>query len=258
MIGTLLLDRSIAHVVTLTFNRPDVRNALNWEMQHQFLAIIKSLLQDNDVQVLILTGVGEQAFCAGGDVVELANYKQQSDGTQLAAIMSEALNLMESAPFVSIAAINGVALGGGAEVALACDLRIMDAGSKLGLVQMQLGLTPGWGAVQRLLRLVGYSRALQILLEATPIDASQAMAAGLIAKIASSGSAYDSALEFAKMITSRNSDAVKAVKRLLRAGLTLSYDDAQAAEQAEFPALWASEAHLKAVDDFLNRKAGSA
>lgn len=250
----LIVSRSPEQVVTLTFNRPSVRNALDWETQTTFLATVRTLAADSSVRAVVLTGAGAQAFCAGGDLVELAAYAKETDGAQLAAIMGEALNLLENAPFPSIAAINGHALGGGSEIALTCDLRIMDERAKLGFVQLSMALTPGWGAGQRLLRLVGYSRALELLLAAQPFTAHEALAKGLVNQVCAAGTSLQTALALARRIAGWDAAAVAAVKRVLRYGLTLPYDQAQAAERAEFPPLWASAAHLEAVEAFLNRK----
>ncbi|HLA45917.1 MAG TPA: enoyl-CoA hydratase/isomerase family protein, partial [Aggregatilineales bacterium] len=168
----LLIQRTPSGIVTLTFNRPEVRNALDRETQSLFLDTMHSLVKDSSgVRVVIITGAGDKAFCAGGDMVELAGLTSESDGERLASIMGEALDLLENAPFPSIAAINGQAIGGGTEIALACDMRIMSEKATFGMVQLSLGLTPGWGAGQRLLRLAGYSRALEMLLRAESIPA---------------------------------------------------------------------------------------
>lgn len=249
----ILLHRD-HEIATLTFNRPEARNALNWAMQNRFLELVCELVADTSVRVLILTGAGDHAFCAGGDLVELANYPHNEDGARVTEIMGEALNWIESAPFPSIAAMNGYALGGGSEIALACDLRIADETAQMGMVQARMGLTPGWGAGQRLLRLVGYSRAMELLLTAEPIKGQVLLEKGLVNRVAGKGGAYREALSLAQQIARWDRDVVQAVKRVLRYGLTLPYDQAQAAEQREFPPLWAAEAHLQAVHHFLNRK----
>ena len=244
---SLRVTRRDDGIVTLTFNRPAARNALDWATQTTFLDAIRRLHDDTSVRVVILTGGGEKAFCAGGDLLELANHPAREDGERLATIMGEALTLLENAPFPSIAAINGHAMGGGCEIALACDLRIIDPRAKFGLVQLSLGLTPGWGAGQRLLHLVGYSRALHILLMAQPMSAADALNLGLVNQIAGEGRAYADALTLAERIARWDGEAVAAVKHILR-------EASPEAERAVFPELWAAEAHLRAVDEFLQRR----
>jgi enoyl-CoA hydratase len=249
----LLLEQTSDGITLLTINRPVVHNALDWETQEMILHTLQDLVEENTTRVLILTGTGG-TFCAGGDLSELANFGTYKDGERLAIGMGQALYLLENAPFPTIAALNGAALGGGAELAVACDLRVMDETAKIGFVQLKMGVTPGWGGGQRLLRQVGYNRALHLLLRAQPIDAAQAFEWGLVEEIAPPGSALACAQQLAKHITAWDVDAVAATKRILRAGCNLPYREAQAVERAEFPPLWAAEAHLRAVDTFLNRK----
>jgi enoyl-CoA hydratase len=145
-------------------------------------------------------------------------------------------------------------MGGGCEVSLACDLRIMDTSAKFGLVQLSLGLTPSWGAGQRLLRLLGYSRALHILLTSQPVTATDALAMGLVNQVAERGTAYAEALRFAEHIAGWDGDAVAAVKRILRDGLRQTPEAASEGERAAFPPLWAADAHLNAVETFLRNR----
>lgn len=250
----ILVDHAPNGMVTLTINRPEARNALDWEAQSLFLQHLRQLAVDSSVRVLIITGAEEKAFCAGGDVVELADYRQPSDGMRLSAGMTEALQVLENAPFPSIAAINGHAIGGGSEIALACDLRIISQQAQLGFVQLSLGLTPGWGAGQRLVRAVGYSRALQIALNAQLITAEVALQWGLVNEIATPNLVLHQAHQWATRIIEWDQTAVAALKRVLRYALLLPHTEAQAAEHAEFAPLWASDAHWQAVEAFLARK----
>jgi enoyl-CoA hydratase len=250
----LLLDvKAEQGIFTLTINRPEARNALDWEAQNLFLASLQQLRQDPRVRVLIITGSGEKAFCAGGDLVELAAYPAEADGARLAAVMSAALKLIEEAPFPSIAAINGHALGGGAELATACDLRIMSSEAQMGFVQLSLGLTPGWGAGQRLARLLGYSRALHLLLNAQVMPAEELLQLGLVNLIAPPHQVLATAGALAERIAGWDGAAVGAVKAILRASYTQPSVEAEAIEQAAFPPLWAAPAHLEAVARFLNK-----
>ncbi len=251
---TLAIERTPIGLVTFTINRPQARNALDLATQNQFLEALHEVTQDSSTRVLIITGAGEQAFCAGGDLLELAQYTDESDGEILTSIMGDALNLLENAPFPSIAAINGDAFGGGCELALACDLRLIAPHAKLSFVQLRMGLTPGWGAGQRLLRLVGYSQSLYLLLSAQAQTAAAALQLGLVNQVVDEGSVLAAAHHLAAGIAALDQAGVAAVKRVLRYGLTLPYPEAQAAERAEFPPLWAAPAHLAAVEAFLNRK----
>ena len=144
--------------------------------------------------------------------------------------MSEALARLERLPVPVIAAVNGYALGGGSEIASACDLRIVDEAAQMGFIHIRMALIPGWGAGQRLLRMVGYSRALAILLEGRPMGADELLSYGLAHQVAARGQAFDTALAFAQKIIPHPPATVSAIKRMLWAGLTQSYENALAVE----------------------------
>jgi len=242
------------NIALLQVNRPSVRNALNWEAMQAFADCVERAHALPDLRALIVSGAGD-AFIAGGDLKELHTYPSHGDGQSLSRRMVMALQRLEALPYPVIAAINGPARGGGVEIALACDLRVLSAEADLGLVQITLGLTPGWGAGQRLLRLVGYSRALDWLATGKVLSASEALTYGLANRVTPPVSALTGALELARSISTYSPQAVTAIKRLLRASLLLPPEAAAAFEQAEFPPLWASEEHRQAVERFLNRKA---
>ena len=251
---SLLVDRRKDGVTILTFNRPGSMNALNLATMRYFAEVIESLHADPDLRVLILTGSGQRAFCSGGDLVELSAYPGEDDARDFITVMGDALRRMEGLPVPVIGAINGYALGGGSEIAVACDMRFADEKVRMGFVQIRLALTPGWGAGQRLLRLLGYSRAMDVLLHGHVMHAPEVNALGL-AKVVDEGTALDHALNFAIHVAQRPPDVVRGVKALLRAGLEHPYDEALAIERAIFPPLWAAEPHLDAVNAFLEKQA---
>ncbi len=254
MSDSLLLETHDDGISVLIFNRPHTRNALDLATMREFADIIPQLAHDAELRVLILTGAGESAFCSGGDLVELSAYPSAEDAASLTALMGDVLLLLERLPVPVIAAINGYALGGGSEVAVACDMRIVDEQTRMGFVQIRLGLTPGWGGGQRLMRLVGYAKALEILLEGRAMYADELLALRLVNRVVPTGTALNHALELARRIAGFSPDVVRAVKRLLQAGLNEEYEDALQDERSVFPPLWAAEAHLKAVQDFLERR----
>ncbi len=252
----ILLEIDTDGIAILTFNRPAARNALNLAAMRAFAEAVEALHHSEDqIHAVILTGAGADSFCAGGDLIELAGKPTEKDARNFITTMGNALRQLESLPVPVIAAINGYALGGGSEIAIACDLRIVDESAQMGFVQMKLALTPGWGAGQRLLRTVGYARALDILLQARPMHAPELLSSGLAAQIASSGQALTAALAYARQIAAYSPDVVRAVKQILWAGLTQPYEAALKTERDVFPALWAAEPHLSAVAKFLRRKA---
>lgn len=247
------LETPTKGIVRLVVDRPQTRNALDWLSLAQFSAAVEQLWETTGIRCLIVTGAG-QSFIAGGDLKVLHNFSQYEDGQRLSQEMTSALNRLEALPFPVIAAINGPARGGGAEIALACDLRLMADNADLGFVQIQLGLIPGWGAGQRLLRLVGYGRALEYLATGAVLSPAQALAAGLVNRLCPADALQAEALALAEQITSLDPQAVAAVKALLQAGTQLPAASAASFEQSLFAPLWAAEAHHQAVEKFLHRK----
>lgn len=254
MSADILLDRDADGIAVLTFNRPHVRNALTLESMRQFHGVIESLVDDPSLRALILTGAGRDAFCSGGDLIDLQGRPTEADAREFITVMGDALATMERLPVPVIGAIHGYALGGGSEIAVACDLRIVDEAAQMGFVQVRMALTPGWGGGQRLMRIVGYSRALWILLEGRPMGADELLAFGLAHQVAPRAQALDAALALARRIAQHPPAVVASIKRVLWAGLTQSYADALQAERDVFPALWAAEDHLRAVETFLSRR----
>jgi enoyl-CoA hydratase len=202
---------------------------------------------------VILTGTGHDAFCSGGDLIELSAYPSEDDARNMIGLMGDALLKLERLPVPVIAAINGYALGGGSEVAMACDLRIADETARMAFVQIRMALTPGWGAGQRLLRLVGYARAMELLLRGNVMQGAELATAGLVNQVVETGGALPYALQLAEQIAASPPDVVRGIKQLLQAGLNQPYEQALQIEREIFPPLWAADAHLQAVEQFLNR-----
>lgn len=240
------------HIGVIRVNRPHVRNALDWNAMESFAHHIENAYQQN-LRALIVTGA-DNTFIAGGDLTVLHHARSLADGERLSRIMTNALNRLESLPFPVIAAMNGATRGGGAEIALACDMRVMAEDATFGLVQINLGLIPGWGGAHRLLRLIGYSRSLELLTSGRILSAEEMHSLGLVNTIAPPSSAYEVALKLAHQITAKSPAAIKSLKAILTAGTMCSYTMAARLEQDTFPTLWASEEHHKAVEHYVRRK----
>jgi enoyl-CoA hydratase len=254
MTEKILLTLQSSGVAVITFNRPHVHNALDLEAMEAFAGLIERLGTDHDLRALILTGAGEQAFCSGGDLADLSRRRSEADAAAMIELMGDALLALENLPVPVIAAINGYALGGGGEIALACDLRVIDENARLGFVQAKRGLTPGWGGGQRLLRLVGYARAMDILLGARVLRPEELRTLGLANRLTRPGEALAGALELAQQFTQLDPNVIRSIKALLRAGLRQPYEEALATERALFPPLWVGETHVKSLEAFLNKQ----
>lgn len=253
----ILLEIDDSGIVLLTFNRPQSRNALNLESMQLFAEKVEALHADNNVRAVIVCGAGEKAFCSGGDLMELSQHPDADFARHFITVMGDALLRLERLPVPVIAAINGYALGGGSEIAMACDVRVVDAAARMGFVQVRLELTPGWGAGQRLLRTVGYARAFEILLQGRHFDADEILRLGLASHSAPAGAALQAAYELARGFIKAAPQTVRAIKSLLQAGYNHPYEDALRIERDLFPPLWAARPHLDAVEAALalmNRK----
>ncbi len=235
-----------------TVDRPQRRNAMDWATMEAFARTVEEAARDPALRVVILTGA-EGAFLSGADLYELAHDRTEADGYRLGQVMGEALRRLEEAPWISIAAINGPARGGGVEVALACDLRVMAEDADLAFVQVTWALTPGWGGGQRLRRRVGPGRALELLLTARRIRAEEALRLGLVERVAPAGQALAEAMALAQEILQWDPEAVRAIKALIQDGDRLPFPEALRIERERFARLWAAPAHWAAMERFLRR-----
>jgi enoyl-CoA hydratase len=238
-------------IAILTVNRPEVRNGLDWTAMESFSDTVEQASHSRELRALVLTGSGE-TFISGGDLKALKPYTKWRDGLRLAVTMGKALDKLRSLPCPTIAAINGPARGGGAEIAAACDQRVMAEGADIGFVHARLGITTAWGGARYLLQLVGYPMALELLATGRILNAQEAEEVGLVDHITAPGDALDTALNLARIMAEHPIEAVRAAKRLLRYAVA-SPLVAKHAERRLFAGLWDSEYRRKAVERFLNR-----
>ncbi|MQC26118.1 MAG: enoyl-CoA hydratase/isomerase family protein [Chloroflexi bacterium] len=239
-------------VATLTVNRPEVRNALDWETMREFALAVQQANSNKQLRALLVTGARE-TFVSGGDLKALADYPKRRDGLRLSSIMGKALEQLRALPMPTIAVINGPARGGGAEIAVACDQRIMAEDADIGFVHARLGITTAWGGARYLLQIVGYPKALELLTTGRVLNAEEAVEMGLVDQLVPSMQALSRAQELAAEMAQHPVEAVRAAKRLLRFALAYPLVSKHAERQL-FASLWDSEFRRAAVDPFLNRK----
>ncbi|MEX1143263.1 MAG: enoyl-CoA hydratase/isomerase family protein [Anaerolineales bacterium] len=239
-------------IATLTVDRPEVRNALDWDAMRAFADTVSRAIKLPDLRALIVTGAGV-TFVSGGDLKALESYTRRRDGMRLAVIMGKALQHLRALPCPTIAAINGPAIGGGAEIAAACDQRVIDEGASIGFVHARLGITTAWGGARYLLQLVGYPMALELLATGRVLGAQEAKEIGLVDHVTAPGGAMQTARDLAQQMAQHPVEAVRAAKRLLRFGLANPLA-ARHAERRLFASLWDTEFRRQAVARFLNRK----
>lgn len=213
----------IGNVAVIKVNNPPV-NVLGKQVVEEMLSCLRSIKNDNTYRVVVITGAGDKAFMAGADIRELPELAKGQPG--VAKKFSEQVHSLfdeiDFFPKPTIAAINGMALGGGCEMALACDIRIASEGSILGLPEIKLGIFPGAGGTQRLPRLIGTGRAFEMLYFGDPIPASQALAIGLVNKTAPESELVAEAVKMAEKLSKMPGRAIALIKEAVDRGLEVS------------------------------------
>ncbi|MGH7500642.1 MAG: enoyl-CoA hydratase/isomerase family protein [Longimicrobiales bacterium] len=248
---TLIVDLNDG-IATITINRPDKRNALNATVRREAVDALDVLRSDGATRVVILTGAGDRAFIAGADISEFA---ERTAMEQRAAMSGRRLfDEIAAFPKPTIAMINGFALGGGCEVALACDLRIATRSAKLGQPEIRLGLLPGGGGTQRLPRLIGPGRAARLILTGELIDAAEAERIGLVDWVADDGTLLDRTMTIARTIAGFSPIALELAKTAIRAAMEAPLSAGLAHERDLFVAAFASEDRVEGVRAFLEKR----
>jgi enoyl-CoA hydratase len=239
------------HIGTISINRPDVRNALDGRTVQEIEQAVQMLEQDEEVGVIVFTGVGEKSFAAGADIRVLRE-KQALDA--LVPGMSGTYRLIENCGKPTIAAINGYALGGGCELAMACDIRIAADHAKLGLPELNLSIIPGAGGTQRLSRLVGRGRAMDLILTGEMITAEHAERMGLVSKVVPLAELRQAVKEKANKILAKGPLAVRLAKLSINRGFDLDMDTAIIMEKLAQAILFNSEDKNEGTQAFLDKR----
>lgn len=237
----------------VTFNRPKVLNALNRKTMEELSDILVTAREDSDVRVLILTGAGEKSFVAGADIGELAVQTPVS-GKDTAAFGQGVLHRLETLGKPSIAAINGFALGGGCEVALACSIRLASKTAKLGQPEVKLGIIPGYGGSQRLTRLCGKGVAHELCLSGEMISADEALRIGLVNHVYESGDLLPAAEALAKKIIANAPLAVKYAMEAIERGTEMPLEEGQYLETTLFGLCAATEDMREGTRAFIEKR----
>jgi len=248
----LLLDRDGA-VATITINRPKVLNALNGQTLDELRRAILDLRRDDSVRAVILTGAGEKSFIAGADINELATQTPVS-GREHAMSGQHILDLIEQLGKPVIAAINGFALGGGCELAMACSVRIAADTAKLGQPEINLGLIPGYAGTQRLTRIVGRGRALELLLTGDQITAQEAHRIGLVNRVVPAADLMAEAKKLAATLAAKAPVAVKYILEAVNKGVEMPFAQAQVFEATLFGLIASTEDMREGTKAFLEKR----
>ncbi len=239
-------------VATLTFNRPDRLNALNAEMFSEIAEVFDQVRQNPEIRALILTGQG-RAFIAGADIKELSE-SDALKASQISQIGQEVMSKVEQLPIPVLAAVNGFALGGGCEMAMACDLIYASEEAKFGQPEINLGVIPGFGGTQRLARLVGLGMAKELCFTGRTIDAAEARAIGLVARIFPAASLMEESLKAAKVMAQKGRFVMQAMKQVIDRGFGLELRSGLALEADAFGLCFAHPDAREGTTAFLEKR----
>jgi enoyl-CoA hydratase len=248
----LLVDAA-AGVTTVTVNRPDKLNALNAATIDELHGCFRSLREDDDVRVVVVTGAGEKAFVAGADIGELADLTP-ARAERFAARGHALMWTIENLGKPVIAAVNGYALGGGCELALACTLRYAAETARLGLPETGLGLIPGYGGTQRLARLIGTGRALELILTGQPVTAAEALASGLVNRVFPPHDLLSGTQEVARALAAKSQVTLRLALKAVTEGTNMSLDAGCRLEAALFGVAGATADAREGCAAFLEKR----
>lgn len=247
------------HVATIVIDRPRARNAISRPTMDALHAALDEI-ESQDIRVLVLRGAGDKAFVSGGDLKELSAIRDEAGAAEMATRMRHFLDRLASYPVPVIAAVNGHALGGGAEVAVAADIRVMADDASIGFTQALLGIMPAWGGAERLVELVGASRALFLVAATRRLSASEARDFGLVEVVAPREQFDEEVAALSRAIARMPSNAARSIKAVISAAAPRIHPHLEHEAIDHFARLWASEDHWRMADEHLaklkSKKAG--
>lgn len=249
-----LIHQAEGALSILKFNRKDVRNAINEEIMQGLTDALDTLETSNELRAVILTGEGEEAFCSGGDLKWLQSFETHDEGMGMSRRMQGILGRLSALPVPVVAVLNGYALGGGTEIAMACDMRILEEHAYMSFKQARVGLMTGWGGGGRLLRAIGYGRAMELLTTCKELSPDDAMQMGIANAVVPQGDGLRVAKAMVNEIFKSAPGAIRSLKALLLFGLENTLDKTTDLESSMFAKLWVSEDHDEAVKAFFEKR----
>jgi len=241
-------------VATVTIDRPERKNAIDIDTMLELRVLVDQIKQNSEILTLILTGSGDEAFISGGDLKYFQTLDSLHKGREMSILCGNLLDSIEGLDIPVIGAINGYAFGGGCEFALACDYRIASKEAKFGFRQINMGIMTSWGGGKRLVRTVGRSKALLLMLTGDIISAEEALDLGLVDTVVEKIEVLPTAKKLAKRISKHAPLSIRFIKRLVSSCIDMTSRDANLLETELFSILWASEDHNEAVEAFFAKR----
>ncbi|HZW81910.1 MAG TPA: short-chain-enoyl-CoA hydratase [Candidatus Deferrimicrobium sp.] len=250
--NNLLIERD-GGVAIVTINRPKALNALNSEVLSELQQLFTEFATDKELGAVVITGSGEKSFVAGADITQMKEFNP-IEGRNFGMLGQACFNKVENLPQPVIAAVNGFALGGGCELAMACDIRVAGENAKFGQPEVGLGVTAGFGGTQRLPRLVGRGKAKELLFTGDIIGAQEALEIGLVDRVVPAAEVKTYALELAKKILSKSPVAVQLTKSAVNKGLDMDLGNAQGYEAEVFGLCFSTEDQKEGMTAFVEKR----
>jgi enoyl-CoA hydratase/carnithine racemase len=253
MSAEVLLRREEEGILTLTLNRPEVMNSLNFELLHRLRDQVDQVRHRRDVRVIVITGSGEKAFCSGADLKERAGLPPEKVKEFIFTIRN-LFTAIEQLGMPVIAAVNGIALGGGTELALACDIRIAATAATLGLTETRLAIIPGAGGTQRLPRLIGRGKAKELIFTGRRVESAEALQIGLVNRVVPPEALIDECRRMAAMICETGPIAIEQAKYAINHGLETDLATGLAIESAAYWVTIPTEDRLEGLTAFREKR----
>jgi enoyl-CoA hydratase len=241
-------------VALITINRPEKLNALSTAVLDDLRHLVSDLRVRDDIRVVVITGSGGKAFVAGADIAELAALNDSEEGREFSQNGQAIFSLIETSPKPFIAAVNGFALGGGCELALACHIRICSENAKFGQPEVNLGIIPGYGGTQRLTRVLGRTLATDLILTGRQMDAREALEQGLVARVIPQSELLSTAMQMATTIASKAPLAISAALESIVEGIDESIEEGLGREAERFGQLTTSSDFHEGTSAFLEKR----
>lgn len=253
LLQNISVDYVTPHVVKITLNREGQANALSLALLEELQDTLSRINEENDVRVVMITGAGTKAFCAGADLKERANMNEEQVRDAVGMIRST-MDMVEQLSQPVLAVINGIALGGGTELSLACDIRIASETASLGLTETSLAIIPGAGGTQRLPRLIGMGRAKELIYTARRISAEEAKEYGLVEYVTPAEQLEEKAVEIAKKIAANGPIAIRRAKEAITNGMQVDLQTGLQMEKQAYEGVIHTKDRLEGLQAFREKR----